>query len=80
MNVPNATGTGYKSINRAIIQTMGLLRESGASKRKIMAYATNGHNKILKQASPVAPRQIKVIGFPYNANPFAYNAAISERA
>jgi len=45
-----------------------------------MAYATNGHNKILKQASPVAPRQIKVIGFPYNANPFAYNAAISERA
>ena len=76
MNVPNATGTGYESINRATIQTIGLLWESGASKRKILVYATNGHNKILKQASPVAPRHMKVIGFPYNANPFAYNALI----
>ncbi|SHH43851.1 hypothetical protein SAMN05216361_0131 [Marisediminitalea aggregata] len=73
MKVPKATVKGYDSIKKAANHTNGLFSESGESKRKILVYATKGHNKMLRQAKPETPRQRKVIGLPYKANPFAYN-------
>ena len=73
MKVPKATVKGYVSIKKAANHTNGLFSESGESKRKMLVYATKGHNKMLRQAKPETPRQRKVIGLPYKANPFAYN-------
>ena len=76
MKVPKATVKGYDSIKKAANHTNGLFSESGESKRKILVYATKGHNKMLRQAKPETPRQRKVIGLPYKANPFAYNTPL----